>query len=188
MRFRIYGEKNVLNPLAHVYSGRLNNRRGRANYPQEGISTDTKIGEILRKHKQKINKIKGNDNHRRGLRPRPTGAWSAPVVMVAVSFDFIYFYCFIVLIFFIFYNFNVFAQFLNNYIQIQIIQVPAAGAVDREFCVYRGVALLESLGCLGNPFGSLGTPWGSIWSALGPRGSMWESHQVPGPIWGPREC
>ena len=39
------------------------------------------------------NKIKGNDNHRRGLRPRPTGARSAPVVMVVVSFDFIDFLC-----------------------------------------------------------------------------------------------
>ena len=38
---------------------------------------------------KKINKIKEKNNHRRGLRPRPTGARSAPVVMVVVSFDFI---------------------------------------------------------------------------------------------------
>ena len=45
------------------------------------------------KKTKKINKIKGNDNHRRGLRPRPTGARSASVVMVVGSFDFIDLLC-----------------------------------------------------------------------------------------------
>ena len=36
----------------------------------------------------------------------------------------------------------------------------------QKVCIYR----------IWSPFGRLGTPVGSIWSAFGPRGSMWESH------------
>ena len=67
---------------------------------------------------------------------------------------------------------------IKLYIRLyKVIQVTAAGAVDREFCVYRGApvrlqrepgaTLGNPQGTLGRPWGILGGSWGTLWAPFG---------------------
>ena len=60
--------------------------------------------------------------------------------------------------------------YIYIYIYYYHLQVTAAGAVDREFCVYRG-SLWGALGIPLAVLGHLGGPFGAPWAPGGPCGS-----------------